>query len=65
MLTRRRFKHAVSFQDRLALFAKEARDKALQMPAGQGAGGHAAKGASGRDRIPSRRVGQFAGIAVS
>jgi hypothetical protein len=34
MLKRRRFKQAVSFQDRLAEFAKKARESAELLPAG-------------------------------
>jgi hypothetical protein len=34
MLKRRRFKHSVSFHDRLAAFAKEAREKASCLPPG-------------------------------
>jgi hypothetical protein len=34
MLKRRRFKHTESLQDRLATFAKDARDKAAVLPAG-------------------------------
>jgi len=34
MHTRRRFKPSVSFQDRLAVFAKDAREHALSLPSG-------------------------------
>jgi len=34
MLKRRRFKQTQSLQDRLAIFAKDARDKAETLPAG-------------------------------
>jgi hypothetical protein len=34
MIERRRFKHCVSFQDRLATFAQDARDEAAMLPPG-------------------------------
>ena len=34
MLKRRRFKQSISLQDRLAAFAKDARDHAAALPAG-------------------------------
>ena len=35
MLRRRRFKYTVSFQDRLASFAQETREKASELPTGR------------------------------
>ena len=34
MIKRRRLKHCVSFQDRLATFAQDARDEAAKLPPG-------------------------------
>jgi hypothetical protein len=63
-MERRRFKQTVSLKDRLALFAEEVRQKALQLRPGPEQDA-LQEGSTGRHSVPFKRLGQLAGGATS